>query len=124
MILLRSKKKSMAITKKLQKKDFNNVKEGKKIVELFLRDKEVENLKLGDKIEFLKFPDFRERQTVTVKGIFIYNSFKEIIKDLPASHFGYPEKEKEEILKDIYKTHDRSREEESEVLGVRFEVQN
>ncbi len=108
---------------KLQKKDFEKVEKGKKIVELQIADEEFGDLKLGDEIEFMKFPNLRERITVKVTGLFIYKTFGDLVSDLPATHFGYNEGEKEDIIRDIYKINDKEKERKWGVVGIRFELE-
>ena len=66
---------------KLQPEYFNFILNGTKRIEIRLNDEKRQNIKLGDKIKFLKEPDLNESFEAQVIGLLRYNSFEEMFKD-------------------------------------------
>ncbi|MCB9498786.1 MAG: ASCH domain-containing protein [Bacillales bacterium] len=83
----------MLYTMHLYKEPMNMIRLGLKKYELRLNDEKRQNIKKGDKIEFIDPKDERNRLTVSVKAVKHYPSFKELYDDLPLSEIGYNEKE-------------------------------
>ena len=63
---------------KLQPEYFNFILNGTKRIEIRLNDEKRQNIKLGDKIKFLKEPDLNESFEAQVIGLLRYNSFEEM----------------------------------------------
>ena len=72
---------------KLQPEYFNFILNGTKRIEIRLNDEKRQNIKLGDKIKFLKEPDLNESFEAQVIGLLRYNSFEEMFKDYDISCF-------------------------------------
>ncbi|MFR5984441.1 MAG: ASCH domain-containing protein [Bacilli bacterium] len=70
---------------KLQPEYFNFILNGTKRIEIRLNDEKRQNIKLGDKIKFLKEPDLNESFEAQVIGLLRYNSFEEMFKDYDIS---------------------------------------
>ena len=66
---------------KLQPEYFNFILNGTKRIEIRLNDEKRQNIKLGDKIKFLKEPDLNESFEAQVIGLLRYNSFEEMCKE-------------------------------------------
>lgn len=77
---------------RLNKKPFEMIKSGKKTVELRLYDEKRRKLAVGDKIIF-RNTESNETLSVTISGLHIYDSFRELYKHFDKSSIGYEENE-------------------------------
>ena len=92
---------------KLNESPFERIKNGKKTIEFRLYDEKRQQIKIGDKIEFSKLPDLKEKLLVDVVELYRENTFRnlfrkiyldeeEIIRKTKSMYQYYsPEKEKE-----------------------------
>lgn len=110
------------MTIKLQPKYFNYVKNGTKRIELRLNDKKRQLIKIGDEIEILKEPNLDESIKVKVTGLLKYASFIDLFKDFDVDILADKSENKEKILKDLEVYYSREKQEEYNVLGIRFEL--
>ena len=83
---------------KLQPEYFNFILNGTKRIEIRLNDEKRQNIKLGDKIKFLKEPDLNESFEAQVIGLLRYNSFEEMFKDYDISILSDKSMTKEELI--------------------------
>lgn len=112
----------MKFKMKLKRDAFDRMKRGEKIVELRLYDEKRRKLEVGDEIEFLKLPDLKESIQTEVKGLLMYENFKDLIEDLPAKHLGFKEKDKEWLLESMYEIYDEEEEDKWGAAGIRVEL--
>ena len=75
---------------KLNEVPFEKIKNGTKTIELRLYDDKRRQIKIGDSI---CFQSKREKLTVTVKALHIFNSFEELYAALPLDKCGYSKQE-------------------------------
>lgn len=107
---------------KLQKRPFEKIKSGEKILEARLYDEKRRQIRLGDRIEFSELPALDEKISVTVAGLLIYKTFSDLFDDLPASYMGYCEDQKEWLKTSMYEIYSKEEEKENGVLGIRIEL--
>ena len=110
------------MTIKLQPKYFDYVKNGTKRIELRLNDEKRQLIKIGDEIEILKEPNLDESIKVKVIGLLKYASFKDLFKDFEVDILADKSENKENILKDLEIYYPKEKQEEYNVLGIRFEL--
>ena len=83
---------------KLFENPFEKIKNGTKTIEFRLYDEKRQNLRVGDKIEFSKLPDLKEKITVKVLGLYSSKKFKELFERFfDAVVFPPEEKENETV---------------------------
>lgn len=80
-------------TMKLQPSPFEKIRAGKKTIELRLYDEKRQQIAIGDTIQFVNTENGAEVLFVTVKGLFLFDSFEELYNTLPLTECGYAEDE-------------------------------
>ena len=81
-----------------------------------------DNIKLGDKIKFLKDPDLNESFEAQVIGLLRYNSFEEMFKDYDISILSDKSMTKEELISVLEQFYTKEKQEKYGVLGIRIEL--
>lgn len=107
---------------KLQPQYFNFILNGTKRIEIRLNDEKRQNIKLGDKIKFLKEPDLNESFEAKVIGLLRYNSFEEMFKDYDISILSDKSMTKEELISVLEPFYTKEKQEKYGVLGIRIEL--
>ena len=107
---------------KLQPEYFNFILNGTKRIEIRLNDEKRQNIKLGDKIKFLKEPDLNESFEAQVIGLLRYNSFEEMFKDYDISILSDKSMTKEELISVLEQFYTNEKQEKYGVLGIRIEL--
>ena len=107
---------------KLQPEYFNFILNGTKRIEIRLNDEKRQNIKLGDKIKFLKEPDLNESFEAQVIGLLRYNSFEEMFKDYDISILSDKSMTKEELISVLEQFYTKEKQEQYGVLGIRIEL--
>ena len=107
---------------KLQPQYFNFILNGTKRIEIRLNDEKRQNIKLGDKIKFLKEPDLNESFEVQVIGLLRYNSFEEMFKDYDISILSDKSMTKEELISVLEQFYTKEKQEKYGVLGIRIDL--
>lgn len=107
---------------KLQPQYFNFILNGTKRIEIRLNDEKRQNIKLGDKIKFLKEPDLNESFEAQVIGLLRYNSFEEMVKDYDISILSDKSMTKEELISVLEPFYTKEKQEKYGVLGIRIEL--
>ena len=107
---------------KLQPEYFNFILNGTKRIEIRLNDEKRQNIKLGDKIKFLKEPDLNESFEAQVIGLLRYNSFEEMFKDYDISILSDNSMTKEELISVLEQFYTKEKQEKYGVLGIRIEL--
>ncbi len=105
---------------KLQPEYFNFILNGTKRIEIRLNDEKRQNIKLGDKIKFLKEPDLNESFEAQVIGLLRYNSFEEMFKDYDISILSDKSMTKEELISVLEQFYTKEKQEKYGVLGIRI----
>ena len=107
---------------KLQPEYFNFILNGTKRIEIRLNDEKRQNIKLGDKIKFLKEPDLNESFEAQVIGLLRYNSFEEMFKDYDISILSDKSMTKEELISVLEQFYTKEKQEKYGVLGIGIEL--
>ena len=107
---------------KLQPEYFNFILNGTKRIEIRLNDEKRQNIKLGDKIKFLKEPDLNESFEAQIIGLLRYNSFEEMFKDYDISILSDKSMTKEELISVLEQFYTKEKQEKYGVLGIRIEL--
>ena len=107
---------------KLQPEYFNFILNGTKRIEIRLNDEKRQNIKLGDKIKFLKEPDLNESFEAQVIGFLRYYSFEEMFKDYDISILSDKSMTKEELISVLEQFYTKEKQEKYGVLGIRIEL--
>lgn len=105
---------------KLQESPFERIKNGTKTIEFRLYDEKRRKIKIGDKIEFSKLPELKEKIVVEVLDLYKDVSFEELFKKVL-------DEDSEEIKRKVnsmlqYYTHEQ--EKEYGVLGIKIKLIN
>jgi len=105
---------------KLQPFPFDQIRDGKKSIEVRLYDEKRKDIKIGDIIEFKKEPEQTETVCAKVIELLQYRTFADLAHDFPPEAFGYFDTEK--LLASIFSFYTKEQEEKYTVLGIRIEV--
>lgn len=105
---------------KLQSNYFNQIKQGKKKIEVRLLDKKRQQIKVGDIIEFQDASNNENTTKAQVIELSHYKSFSEIIDDFPIEDFGA--RDKRSYLEELYSFYTEQQEEEDSVLGIKVSL--
>lgn len=105
---------------KLAEKDFERIRSGEKTLDMRLFDEKRQLLRLGDMIEFKKFPRLEEKISVKIIGLLRYKNFDQLIEDVPAAMLGFQEKDKPYLKSGMYEIYTPAEEQEYGVLGIRI----
>ncbi len=102
---------------KLLERPFQNIKNGSKTVEFRLYDEKRQKLKIGDKIEFLKLPELKDKIVVEVLDLYKEKTFNELFKKL------YNSKEEiEKKIKSIYTIYSPEQEQKYGIIGIKIKL--
>ena len=102
---------------KLLERPFQNIKNGSKTVEFRLYDEKRQKLKIGDKIEFLKLPELKDKIVVEVLDLYKQKTFNELFKKL------YNSKEEiEKKIKSIYTIYSPEQEQKYGIIGIKIKL--
>ena len=67
---------------KLNQEPFEKIKNGTKTIEFRLYDEKRQKVKIGDKIEFSKLPDLKEKLLVDVIDLYKEKTFKNLFQKI------------------------------------------
>ncbi len=104
-------------------KPFEQIKNGKKQIEIRLYDEKRQQIRMGDIIVFSKLPDKTEQLTATVTGLSHFPTFRMLLKAFPAEQFGFENASMEEMLEEIYEIYPCERERQWGVLGIHLKYE-
>ena len=107
---------------KLQPEYYNYILHGTKRVEIRLNDEKKRNIKLGDKIKFLKEPDLNEYFNAKITELLYYIFFGEMIKNLDISVLTNSSMTKEELVSTLEQFYPKEKQQKYGVLGIRVEL--
>lgn len=105
----------MHYTLPIRKFAYDKIVDGSKKIEMRIRDIEVKNLKLNDTIEFV-CDEHNERVVCLVHGIASFETFNDLIYNLPVELFGY--KDKEEVKIRINRLYSNEEQLTNHVIGI------
>ena len=102
---------------KLNESPFERIKNGKKTIEFRLYDEKRQQIKIGDKIEFSKLPDLKEKLLVDVVELYRENTFRNLFRKIYL--------DEEEIIRkteSMYQYYSPEKEKEYGVLGIKIKI--
>lgn len=102
---------------KLNKEPFEKIKNGTKTIEFRLYDEKRQKVKIGDKIEFSKLPDLKEKLLVDVIDLYKEETFKNLFQKIYTN-----EDEIKSKTKSMYKIYSPEKEKKYGVLGIKIKV--
>ena len=107
----------------LNKKPFEKIRDGRKVIELRLYDEKRRKIAVGDTIVFNNREEDVEPLKVKVTGLLNYISFRALINDFPMGYFAKgADYGKEELINGMYQYYTKDEEEKYGVLGIRLEL--
>ena len=80
-------------TMRLKPAPFENIRAGRKTIELRLYDEKRQQIAVGDTICFVNTENTSESLTATVKDLYVFDSFESLYNTLPLTECGYDEEE-------------------------------
>ena len=107
---------------KLQERYYDYILNGTKRIEIRLFDEKRRQIKIGDKIKFLKEPELNESFNAKVIGLLRYNSFEDMFKDFDISILSDKSMTKEELISVLEQFYTKEKQEKYGVLGIRIEL--
>lgn len=108
-------------TMRLNDEPFNLIKTRKKIIELRLLDEKRRSINLEDALEFVHREDADLTISAKISAIFYYNTFANLISDLPIQWFGY--QTKNEVIDKVSSIYSPEQEKLHSVVGFKFEIE-
>lgn len=103
---------------KLNESPFEKIKKGTKSVEFRLFDEKRQQIKVGDKIEFLKLPDMKEKLLVDVLDLYKENSFEGLFRKI----YKGDDAEITRKAQSMYTIYSPEDEKKYGVLGIRIKI--
>lgn len=107
---------------KLQPEYYNYILHGTKRVEIRLNDEKRKNIKVNNKIIFLKEPDLNESFEAKVVKLIKYNSFEEMVKNYDISVLADKTITKKSLLADLEKYYPKEKQNKFGVLCIEIEL--
>lgn len=105
---------------KLQERYYNYILNGTKRIEIRLNDEKRQNIKIGDKIKFLKEPELNEYFEVNVIDLLKYNSFNDLVNDFDISVLADKSMSKGKLINTLEEFYPKEKQEKYGVLGIRI----
>ena len=108
---------------KLNNEAFQNIKNGRKTIELRLFDHKRRKLDIGDKIIFTNLSDDSEEIAVIVKALYRYGTFKELFEEISLERCGFHNEENiEKAISDMHRYYSEEQISFFGVLGIKIEL--
>ena len=107
---------------RLQEKYFNFIKSGTKRIELRLFDEKRRAIQVGDEIVFSKNNDDGERLHAKVVELLKYPTFKDLFADYDIEILADKSMTKDELLAALNEFYPEDKQNEYNVVGIRFEL--
>ena len=102
---------------KLNQSPFERIKNGTKTIEFRLYDEKRQQIKIGDKIEFSKLPDLKEKLLVDVVGLYRGDTFENLFRKLISN-----EEEIKRKTESMHQYYSPEKEKEYGVLGIEISL--
>lgn len=102
---------------------FEQIKSGKKQIEIRLYDEKRREICVGDTIVFSKLPDKTEQLTTVVTGLSCFPTFRMLLEAFPAEQFGFENADMEQMLREIHEIYPCERERQWGVLGIHIKCE-
>ncbi len=100
---------------------FKLIENGDKDVEIRLNDEKRQQLKIGDKIIFLKRPLEDEKIEAVVKDLKYFNNFLEVVEYYEMKRIHKPDLTKEEYINDMERFYSAEEQSELGVVAIEYE---
>lgn len=107
---------------KLQEKYYNYILNGTKRIEIRLNDEKRQNIKVGDKIKFLKEPKLNEYFEAKVTDLFKYNSFNDLVNDFDISILADKSMSKADLINTLEEFYSKEKQEKYGVLAIMIDI--
>lgn len=108
---------------RLKDKEFYNIVNNNKRIEVRLNDAKRQKIKSGDKIIFHNISEPENVITVTVTEVFHFTKFVELYNNFSSEFFGYDNMSVDEMISNIYSFYTEEQETLYGVIGIKFIVQ-
>ena len=105
-------------TMKLFDEPFELMKNGTKSIEIRLCDEKRKMLKIGEKINFLKFSNESQKIKTEIFSITKYNSFAELYNAVPFDKIGRKDKTFEWMMNETFKIYTKEQEQKYGVVAI------
>ena len=102
---------------KLNESPFERIKNGTKTIEFRLYDEKRKAIRVGDKIEFSKLPDLKEKLLVDVVELYRENTFENLFRKLYTD-----EEEITRKTKAMYEIYSPEKEQQYGILGIKIKI--
>ena len=102
---------------KLNESPFERIKNGEKTIEFRLYDEKRQQIKVGDKIEFSKLPELKEKLIVDVLELYREKTFEKLFRKLYID-----EEEIKRRTKAMHEFYSEEREQQYGVLGIKIKI--
>lgn len=76
---------------RLDRKDFDRLKDGSKVWEIRLNDEKRKGIRIGDEIVFMRRPELEERLPMIVEEKRLYSDVQRLLDKVPLSEIAAPE---------------------------------
>lgn len=108
----------------LFEKQFDNIKAGRKKIEVRLYDEKRRKIRIGDMIIFSKLPENKEKIKTKVIGLCIFKNFIDFYSFFDSSLFAHPEGiTLDEQIQRERKTYSEEKEQRYGVIGIHIQLE-
>lgn len=101
---------------------FERMIRGEKTLELRLYDEKRQKIQAGDKITFKLASQPEKKIATEVTALLIYQTFANLIDDLPTSLLGYKEEDRGYLRESMYEIYTPEQEAKHGALGIRLKL--
>lgn len=102
---------------------FEKIKNGSKTIELRLYDEKRQAVQVGDVICFVNSEDSSKKLKAEVVGLFIFDSFDRLYRELPLTQCGYtPEEAAAASPRDMDSYYSKEKQEKYSVVGIKVRL--
>lgn len=113
----------MEHTMRLHPGPFEQIKSGRKTVEIRIFDEKRQSFQNGDTILIFKRPEEIDTLRVEITDLLKFRTFKEMLDEIPMKEFGYDERtDKQALLKEIYEFYQPEEEKKYGVVAIRLKM--
>jgi len=104
---------------RLQREPFEQIKSGKKTIELRLYDEKRQRIRVGDTVTFTAADASDDSIAVRVEALHRFANFRELFDVLPMEKCGFKTGQNSEVMEDYYSKEEQSR---HGVVGIEIKV--
>lgn len=77
---------------------FDEIRDGLRTIETRLLDEKRKAIRVSDIVEFYKLPNLDEKVSVEILGVYIFDSWEDLVKEIPLEKFGPRWESREELI--------------------------